>query len=198
MSTIPNNIGFYRLNKLKLNKLINNGILTTIVEIFSLVTARKFLNIDRNDFHGMIVCPKSHSTYSCEDCFELEMFTTYFQVILREAIHPWSGRSVSKSRFLRAHVHLFEQQSFSSALPSPALSLPHSPALLFTSPPATLVQCSHMPRLLSLFKSRPVSPSSWTMSLLLHQQPLEIPFLSTHTQNTHTHTHIHIQNKKYA
>ncbi len=156
MSTIPNNIGFYRLNKLKLNKLINNGILTTIVEIFSLVTARKFLNIDRNDFHGMIVCPKSHSTYSCEDCFELEMFTTYFQVILREAIHPWSGRSVSKSRFLRAHVHLFEQQSFSSALPSPAsLCLILQPC---SSPPVTPVLCSHMPRLLSLLKSRPVSP----------------------------------------
>ncbi len=117
------------------------------------------------------------------------MFTTYFQVILREAIHPLSGRSVSKSRFLRAHVHLFEQQSFSSALPSPALSLPHSPALLFTSPPATPVLCNHMPRLLSLFKSRPVPPSSWTMTTPLHQQTLEIPFLSTPTQHTHTYTH---------
>ncbi len=70
-----------KLNKLKLNKLINNGILSTIVEIFpnSLVNATKFLNIDRNDFHGMIVCPKCHSTYSCEDCFELECLQLIFK-----------------------------------------------------------------------------------------------------------------------
>ncbi|NKC02341.1 MAG: hypothetical protein GKR90_28095 [Pseudomonadales bacterium] len=78
---------FFGLVLLKLNKLINNGILTTIVEIFpnSLVTARKFLNIDRNDFHEMIVCPKCHSTYSYEDCFKYGITTC---VYVRFPKHP--------------------------------------------------------------------------------------------------------------
>ncbi len=89
------------------------------------------------------------------------------------------------------YIYIVEQQSSSSALPSPAHSLPRSPVLLFTFPSSyscpvgscttsTLsIQIASCPSII-LDHELAFAPATLGDSLLVHK-------------HTHTHTHTHTQ-----
>ncbi len=82
------------------------------------------------------------------------------------------------------YIYIVEQQSSSSALPSPALSLPHSPALLFTFP--------------SSYSCPVRSYTTSTLSIQIASCPSIILDHELAFAPAHTHTHTHRQNKKYV